>query len=151
MPAITLRQLRSTRFFLRYIHPVQSLFPCIFPSASLLSLSSFVCNPFFCPPRSAHFSYRSLSLFSILVVIFSLRRRCWWGLGSRLGFRYLLRCRRAALVHTAKSSASYRCNTFANESEKLESSFVVSSRDRILPRSFLFSQEHECSINVMFK
>jgi len=124
---------------------------CIFPSTSFrLSLSSFACNPFSCPSRSRALSYRSLSLFSILVVISSLRRRCWWGLDFRLGFRYLLRWRRAS-VHTAKSSASYRCNTYANESEKLRKQLIVSSRNRtsILPQSFFF-QECKCLINMIY-
>lgn len=35
-----------------YIYPAPPLFPCVFPSASLVSQPSFACNPFACPPRS---------------------------------------------------------------------------------------------------
>lgn len=105
----------------RYIHLVQSSVPCIFPSVSLsLSLSSFACNPFCCPRRS------SALFVSLSFVVFYSRRDFLPAskmlMKSRLSFRYLLRCRGAALVHTAKSSTCYRCNTFANESGELGSS-----------------------------
>lgn len=126
---------------------MQSSVPCIFPSVSLLSLSSFAYNPFSCPRRS------SALFVSLSFVVFYSHRDFLPAskmlMKSRLSFRYLLRCRGAALVHTAKSSTCYRCNTFANESEELESSSLCLSRDRILPRSFPFSQEHECLVNVI--
>jgi len=110
------------------------LFSCIFLSASLLFSSPFARNPFACPPHRTVFpSYRSLSLFSIRDLLFA-SSRCWWGLDSRLGFRYLPPFPggggesgegEGLLRYTAESSASYRCNTFANESRKLESSSLV--------------------------
>jgi len=86
--AISPRQLHSFKIFPgifiehRYFYVFFRLPASVYPyllSSVILSLVL---------PGVVYFSYRSLSLLSILVVISSLRRRCWWGLGFRLGFRY---------------------------------------------------------------
>lgn len=117
--------------------PVCQLVVLLSPFFRLVILSPVFLSRLFCITFCRCFFFLS-------IVIFSLHRRCWWSLDSR----YLPTFDTFSLVsgllrYTTESSASYRRNTFANESRSSPPLHLLSRSLRnisllLSSRSFFF-------------